>query len=140
MGELCKDCRCQRSVHVLQALVFIRLVHQLSDDIHHLYDELCTRHNGFYDLLDYPFQLYEKSQLNFVKDATSSGTDDFCKGMFNNFENRRYESFVRVRITALFGVFKCVHSGLDPFGFDLVEYLGDVELDDFGAFCSRHDT
>lgn len=76
MQQLCENLRCQRSVHILHALVIGRLVHRLSDDIHLWYDERCTLQIGFDHLFDNRFRQYKTSQLHFVKDTASAGPDD----------------------------------------------------------------
>lgn len=100
-----------------------RLVHQRLDHICLWYDEHRTRQDVFYDFFQYRFRLYKTNRLNFVKDLTSTGMYDFCRGVFNDIGHGQFESRIRVRLTRLHSVFKCDCNRHGNFGFDHVVCL-----------------
>lgn len=81
MKELRNDRQGRGSLCILNTLVVKILVHQLSNNICHLYHKRHTRQKRFDDLFYNLFQLYETGQLIFVKDASSEDMDYFCQGV-----------------------------------------------------------
>lgn len=94
--ELRSDRKCRGSIHIFQVLVVKRPAHQLLDDIQHWSDEFRTRQDEFNDLFDYRIRMYE-GQLYFVKDAISSGTDDFCQGVFHDSEHCKFSPSLELK-------------------------------------------
>lgn len=62
-------------------------------------------------------------QLNFVKDAPSAGTEDFCKGVLDDVERRRFASLITFGITRLNSAFNLVRNGFDKSGLDPIVFL-----------------
>lgn len=128
MRELRKNCWSRGSVHVLQAFVVKRIVHSLFYNACNWYDDRRTWQNGFYDLFELRFVLYETGQVNFGKDVTLFGMDEIPQGLFHDVKPGQFKSPIREGITWLYSVFKWLCDWLDYSTLDPVLYIGYADL------------